>query len=86
MENLREEVFEQMFRAGAIRNVTLVIRDARASISYVVGEGSSGVIFTKRGQVKLYRIETALVFLRGCGLAAVEVDMAGWHLGQSGLL
>lgn len=87
MHKMREEVFDQVFRAGAIRWVRVVVRDGRGSIVYVTGEGLDGVIYTKRGEVKLYRIETALHFLRRIGLASVEVDMHAWSLdGQSVLL
>jgi hypothetical protein len=87
MNNLREEVFDQVFRAGAIRSVRLVVRDGRASVVYVTGEGVDGVVYTKRGDVKFYRIETALVFLRRIGAGVVEVDMRSWALdGQVPLL
>lgn len=78
MEKMREEVFEQVFRAGAIRSVRLLVRDGRASIVYVTGEGVDGTVHTKRGDVKFYRIETALQFLRRVGAAQVEVDMRLW--------
>lgn len=84
MEKMREEVFDQVFRAGAIRSVRLVVRDGRASVVYVTGEGVDGVIYTKRGEVKFYRVETGLMFLRRVGVAVVEVDMRLWALdGQS---
>jgi hypothetical protein len=86
MENLREEVFEQVFRAGALRNVRLVMREGRTCISFMVGDGSEGVVMTKRGDLKQYRVETALVFLRRCGLAKVEVDMSSWAVDQPALI
>lgn len=85
MEYLREEVFEQVFRAGALMNVKLVLRDGRASISFLAGDGADGLVITKRGDVKQYRVETALMFLRRCGFASVEVDMRAWNLGQADL-
>ena len=85
MENLREEVFEQVFRAGALRNVRLVMRDGRSSISFMTGDGSVGAIITKRGEVKQYRVETALVFLRRCGFSSGDVDMSAWSLTEGSL-
>lgn len=86
LDKMREEVFEQVFRAGAIRSVRLVVRDARAVISYCMGDGTDGFIHTKRGEVKAYRVETALGFLRRCGVALLEVDMRGWEVGQAQLV
>jgi hypothetical protein len=84
MQKMREEVFEQVFRAGGIRSVQLLVRDGRASVLYVTGEGVEGVVYTKRGDVKFYRIETALVTLRKVGLGVVEVDMRSWSVEQQG--
>jgi hypothetical protein len=85
MEKMREEVFEQVFRAGAVRSVRVVVREGRASVTYVSGEGVDGVIYTKRGDVKFYRVETALCMLRRVGVGVVEVDMRGWVLDQPAL-
>ena len=86
MPKMREEVFEQVFRAGAIKSVKLVVCNGRAVINYVTGENVDGCVHTKRGEAKQYRIETALRFLRSVGLVAVEVDMWAWSPDQAGLL
>ena len=39
----------------------------------------------KRGEVKSYRVETALAFLRRLGLAQVLIDMQHWELRQQQL-
>lgn len=85
MDKVREDVFEQLFQKGAIRAVSLEMHDAHARIVYVAGDGSIGSIHTKRGQVKEYRTDTALRFLRGLGLANVTVDMSKWQLDQQQL-
>ncbi len=86
MQNLKEDVFVQLFRAGAIRSVTVSIQNDRATVGYVTGDGVQGSIFTKRGDVKHYRIDTALRFLRETGLHSVQVDMQFWHLQQGSLV
>jgi hypothetical protein len=78
MKEMREEVFEQVYRAGAIKSVCVVVQHGRASIHYVSGDGVQGTVFTKRGDLKLYRIETALVTLRRAGVVVVEIDMTNW--------
>lgn len=85
MPKMREEVFEQVFRAGAVASVRVTVINGRAVINYRTGEGIDGCIHTKRGQPKEYRIETALRFLRAVGLAAVEVDMSAWSPESPGL-
>lgn len=85
MPKMREEVFEQVFRSGAIRSCKVVVTDGRAVIHYVSGENVDGCIYTKRGEPKQYRIETALRFLCAVGLKAVEVDMRAWSIDQAGL-
>lgn len=85
MPKMREEVFAQVFRAGAVRSVTLCMRNGHASIQYVTGEGVTGCIHTKRGDMKLYRTDTALRFLRDLGLSSVTVDMSAWTPGQASL-
>ncbi len=86
MQNLREDVFVQLFRAGGIRSVTGTIHDGRSTIGYVTGDGVTGSIYTKRGDVKQYRIETAFHFLRDAGAHTVMVDMHTWHPGQGSLV
>lgn len=86
MPKMREEVFEQVFRSGAIKCTRVVVINGRAVINYVTGENVQGCIFTKRGQPKEYRIETALRFLCGCGLRVVEVDMSAWSPDQAALI
>ena len=86
MQQMREEVFEQVFRAGAIKTTRVVVINGRTVINYLTGENVHGCVHTKRGQPKEYRIETALRFLCGCGLRAVEVDMSAWSPDQAGLL
>ena len=85
MDDTRQDVFETLFRAGAIRSVRVSMLNGMAVISFVTTDGVEGNIYTKRGQVKKYRIETALRTLRAVGMAAVEVDMKGWSLDAVGL-
>lgn len=85
MPKMREEVFEQVFRSGAVASVRVTVLNGRSVINYRTGEGVEGCIHTKRGQPKEYRIDTALRFLRSVGLSTVEVDMRAWALDAPGL-
>lgn len=87
MQNLKEDMFGQMFQAGYIRSVCLEVRDGHAAITYQLAEGGNGTIHTKRGEVKQYRVETALRFLWCIGMDSVKVDMKGWSRdGQQSLV
>lgn len=85
MQNLKEDLVADLFRTGAIRAFCLEVRNGHANIVYTLLDGTKGVVHTKRGEAKDYRIETALRFLRSLGLAAVSVEMSGWTLDQKGL-
>lgn len=77
---LREDVFEQLFASGAVRFCDLHIDfDGRAMVVYTLNTGAHGYIYTKRGQIKLYKPDTALRFLRSLGLASVKVEMKDWN-------
>lgn len=85
---LKEDVFRHLFETGAIKYVDLQLgADGRAVVIYTQLNGAVGLVHTKRGDVKHYKPETAMRFLRECGLASVKVDMAAWDLsGQASLL
>lgn len=84
MQNLKEDLVGDLFHTGAIRSFSLEVRDGHAKIIYTLLDGSKGVVHTKRGEPKEYRIETALKLLRGLGLTDVRVDMSHWAMGQRG--
>lgn len=84
MEDLKEDIFAQIVGAGLVRSVSLEVRDGHASIVYRLIEGGTGSVHTKRGEVKQYRIETALRLLRSLGITSVAVDMSTWSVGQLG--
>ncbi|MBN3784579.1 hypothetical protein G3O06_44795 [Burkholderia sp. Ac-20345] len=75
----------QVFRAGGIRSLTVVVVNGRAWVSYLAGDGSKGCVHTKAGHVKYYRIETALKFVRQLGVESVTVDMTCWTGSQASL-
>lgn len=78
---LREEGFSQIFASGGVRAVEMTMDSAgRAVIAYTLQTGVQGVVHTKRGDVKQYKPETAMRFLRSIGLARVCVDMSAWCL------
>lgn len=87
-DKLREDVFRHLFGTGGIKYVDLRLgSDGRAVVVYTQLNGVQGVVHTKRGDVKYYKPETALRFLREMGLASVKVDMAQWQLNaQQGTL
>lgn len=88
MDQLKEDVFSQLFAAGSVKWVDVrLVSDGRAIIAYTLQNGTQGFVFTKRGQVKHYKADTALRFLRSVGLSSVKVEMAAWDLsGQRELL
>lgn len=78
---LREEGFSQIFASGGVRAVEMTMDSAgRVVIAYTLQTGVQGVVHTKRGDVKQYKPETAMRFLRSVGLARVCVDMSAWCL------
>ena len=85
MEDLKEDIFAQIVAAGLVRSVSVEVRDGHASIVYKLIEGGGGAVHTKRGEVKQYRVETALRLLRSLGITSVTVEMSAWSVGQLGL-
>lgn len=82
-DQLREDVFAQLFAAGVVRYVDMEIGpDGRAVIRYTMQNGVLGVIHTKRGEVKRYKAETALRALRLFGIATMKIDMKDWQPNQ----
>lgn len=75
--NLQEGVFTSMFHAGGIRSIVLVFETdgRRCSIQYVNGGSKPGFVITKRNDVKLYRLETAMAFLHAIGVGSVTVEL-----------
>lgn len=77
--NLREDMFAQLYQAGALGDVCIRLHRGYATVCYkLVADGALGCVHTKRGEVKQYRVETALRTLWAIGLEAVPVDMKGW--------
>lgn len=73
-----EATFAKLFRAGAVRSVhlTFELDGRRCLVRYVNGSDVAGHIVTKRGDVKLYRLETCFAFLRRVGVGVVSVDLS----------
>lgn len=77
--NLKEDMFAQLYHAGALGAVTVRVYPGHAIVSFkLLADGAEGVIHTKRGEVKQYRVETALRTLWSIGLHDVAVDLRGW--------
>ncbi|ECV5707798.1 hypothetical protein F2K45_24530 [Salmonella enterica subsp. enterica] len=77
--NLKEDIFADLYHAGALGSVCVEMRPGHAVVSYkLVADGSKGYVHTKRGEVKQYRAETALRTLYFIGLRGVQVDFSGW--------
>lgn len=85
-----ENVFVSLFHAGGIRSVSLAVfekNDAvQVTINYVTGAGSRGSIFTKRAELKFYRLDTAYRFLKDIGLVRFTSELDSWEVGQPELL
>lgn len=77
---LEESTFTKLFHAGAVRQVVLVFEldGRRCSIQYINGGSKPGFIITKRGDVKLYRVETAMEFLHRAGVASCTLELHGY--------
>jgi hypothetical protein len=72
---MREDVLKQVFRAGGIEGLLLIMQAGRALIGFRTGEGVGGVVHTKVGRAKLYRVETAMRFLAEMGAEHCFVDL-----------
>ncbi|WP_404995477.1 hypothetical protein [Cupriavidus pauculus] len=83
---VREDAFVLLYQTGAVRSVTIELGDNGATIAFATNDGSGGVVFTKRGAPKRYRLDTAARLLRGLGIASVALDMRHWHPEQPQLV
>ena len=72
-----EGTFSKLFHAGAVRDICLVFEldGRRCSIQYINGGQKPGFIITKRGDVKLYRVETAMQYLHAVGVGSVRLEL-----------
>jgi hypothetical protein len=78
MEYIDEDKFKMLFNAGAISSFDIVFRsNGHVYIYFTVGLENS-MIHTKRGEVKSYRVETALALLKSLGIAVVKINMSLW--------
>lgn len=84
--NVQEAVFATMFQAGAVVAVQLKLQGMRCVVEFVNGGHKAGHIITKRGSVKLYRLDTAVAFLRQCGVGLLTVDLIGTNEVKQGRL
>jgi hypothetical protein len=93
---MTETQFRDFFDHGIVEAVRIVGIPCRVQIAsvpafcvaieYRLSGGESGLIDTKRGAPKVYRVETALNFLRKIGFKSVAVDLASLGDGrQAGL-
>jgi hypothetical protein len=75
-----EAVFQQLYAVGAITGVVVVFEmdGRRCSIQYSFKDRESGWVQTKRGDVKLYRLDTAMAFLRSIGCWSCRIDLVNF--------
>ncbi len=80
-----EATFAKLFRAGAIKSVQLTfeLSGRRCLVRYVNGSEVPGHIVTKRGEVKLYRVETCFAFLNRIGVGVVTVDLTKFDASET---
>lgn len=85
MEKLKEDVFAQLFGAGAFSAVWIELdQDGKACVCYRFSSaGAFGAVHTKRSQLKTYKPDTALRFLRLLGMNEVRVALNNWHPEQN---
>lgn len=87
MEMIDEDMFKRHFDAGSVRYIIVAVdTNGRAHIVYTLSLGDQGLVATKRGKPKAYRIETCLQFLRSMGIADVKLDMKAWTPAEPSLL
>jgi len=80
-QDAREDVFSMLLTSGAVESTWLKLDpNGAASIIYRLRTGALGSIYTKRGERKVYRLETALRFLRSLSIQNVTVEMTDWQL------
>jgi hypothetical protein len=75
MQRYKEDMFSAVYRAEGIDSVTVYVVNAEAVVRFHLRKGEEGIVVTKRGETKKYRIETALKWLQSVGLAEVRVRM-----------
>jgi hypothetical protein len=78
---LQEAVFRELVQLGSVESVELEMQpDGRnVVVSYRLASGARGLLFTRRGKVKTYRLDTALRFLRGCGVVLLTLTLNLWR-------
>lgn len=82
---LREDSFSQIFASGGVRTVEMKLDSAgRAVVVYTLQTGAQGLVHTKRGELKHYKPETAMRFLRSLGCARICIDLSAWTLSSGG--
>lgn len=85
---MTETQFRDFFDHGIVDAVRIVGIPCRVQIAsvpafcvaieYRLAGGESGLVETKRGVSKVYRVETALNFLRKIGFKTVVCDLASF--------
>jgi hypothetical protein len=83
---MTETQFKDFFEHGVVQSIRIVGIPCRVQIAsvpafcvaiqYQLTDGQRGLVETKRGVDKVYRVETALNLLRKLGLKDVVVDLA----------
>lgn len=68
-----QDVFEQLVKAHAVRSITVLFVDNVAAISFVLQSDAWGYVFTRRGALKRFRVETALALVRSLGFKRATV-------------
>lgn len=78
--------FEKAFHEGMIDAVNLVSIKGGVIVEYKTRRGHQSFIYTKRGDLKCWRTDTCLRWLRGLGVGEVRHDMRGQFLAEQLLL
>lgn len=81
---MNQSEFEKMFKEGLIKSVRLFCasQDGMVAIEIFTIRGHQTLIYTKRGDLKRWRVETCLRWLRGLGISEVVHDMRGQFLAE----
>jgi hypothetical protein len=75
---VREEMFKDAIAAGAARNLVLTMQGNQCNIRFSTPAGvRKGEVVTKRGEIKSYRLDTAVKLLKAAGVKSATIELSG---------
>lgn len=81
MDTIRESTLRELAAAGSVDRVRL--QGQRGGFSIVLTCGAvERVLATVRGEVRLFSLSSAALFIRDLGVSRFEVDVTNYELGR----